>query len=355
MGLSTYRRHNPKKCKLTRRNEVRCKCPIWVSGTMADGRKVRKTLKDRDWTRAQTTIRKWEVDGVNPRPSSTTMEEWRDKYIDDAVSRGLSEATLRLYRLLFKQLIQWASDKGYKYVNDIDLNALTAFRVTWKNNALSSQKKLERLRGIYKFAVPRKIATENFAEHLKPPKVETEPTLPFSKSEMDRILKAADRPEMAPRVKAFILTMRYSGLRISDVATLGTARLAGNKLKLYQAKTKEYVYVPLPAHVADTLRAVPTKNDYFFWTGDSKVTSATGWWRAKIAEVFKAAKIEDGHTHRFRDTFAVSCLERGVSIDSVSRLLGHSNIAVTQKHYNPWVKTRQDALDREMEKVIDLD
>jgi hypothetical protein len=67
---------------------------------------------------------------------------------------------------------------------------------------------------------------------------------------MDRILKAAEKPGMEPWVKAFILTMRHSGLRISDVATLATARLTGNKL--YQTKTKEYVYVPLPAHVAET-------------------------------------------------------------------------------------------------------
>jgi len=28
---------------------------------------------------------------------------------------------------------------------------------------------------------------------------------------------------------------------------------------------------------------------------------------------------------------------------------GHQSIRVTQKHYNPWVKTRQDALDRAVE------
>jgi hypothetical protein len=36
--------------------------------------------------------------------------------------------------LPFKQLIQFVEDKGYKYVGDIDLDALTAFRVSWKTN-----------------------------------------------------------------------------------------------------------------------------------------------------------------------------------------------------------------------------
>jgi hypothetical protein len=32
-------------------------------------------------------------------------------------------------------------------------------------------------------------------------------------------------------------------------------------------------------------------------------------------------------------------------------MLGHQDIRITQKHYSPWVKTRQDALDRELIRV----
>jgi len=34
------------------------------------------------------------------------------------------------------------------------------------------------------------------------------------------------------------------------------------------------------------------------------------------------------------------------SIETVSILLGHQSSKVTEKHYNPWVKTRQEALDK---------
>jgi integrase/recombinase XerD len=84
---------------------------------------------------------------------------------------------------------------------------------------------------------------------------------------------------------------------------------------------------------------------YFFWTGDSKLETVTGFWRECISEVLTLAKVS-GHSHRFRDTFAVSLLEGGASIETVSILLGHQSVRVTEKHYNPWVKSRQDALDR---------
>lgn len=76
--------------------------------------------------------------------------------------------------------------------------------------------------------------------------------------------------------------------------------------------------------------------------------AAVSNWRKRIADVFEEAGIKDGHTRRFRDTFAVALLKRGFSLENVSRLLGHTSIKITEKHYNPWVKSRQDTLDADI-------
>jgi integrase len=111
--------------------------------------------------------------------------------------------------------------------------------------------------------------------------------------------------------------------------------------------------VPIPDTVGKALRAVPRKNpQYFFWSGHSKVQAAASVWRKRIAKVFEDAKIKDGYPHRFRDTFAVGLLEKGVSLETVSVLLGHQSIKITQRHYSPWVKTRQEALEREVFRAL---
>jgi integrase len=46
----------------------------------------------------------------------------------------------------------------------------------------------------------------------------------------------------------------------------------------------------------------------------------------------------------FRDTFAVELLLAGVPIDQVSLLLGHSSVKITERHYAPFCKARQDQL-----------
>ena len=69
-------------------------------------------------------------------------------------------------------------------------------------------------------------------------------------------------------------------------------------------------------------------------------------------EGLQLAGVSEGHSHRLRDTFAVRMLDAGLSIENVSALLGHASTKVTEKHYSPWVKTQQDALDREVLRVL---
>lgn len=71
-------------------------------------------------------------------------------------------------------------------------------------------------------------------------------------------------------------------------------------------------------------------------------------WEKTFQTVFEKAQISDGHIHRFRDTFAVKLLEKGVSLETVSILLGHLSISITQKHYRPWVRSLQEKLEREV-------
>jgi integrase/recombinase XerD len=60
--------------------------------------------------------------------------------------------------------------------------------------------------------------------------------------------------------------------------------------------------------------------------------------------------VRDGHSHRFRDRFAVSLLEAGGSLENVSVLLGHSSVRITERHYKPWVKTLQKKLESDVRK-----
>jgi integrase len=56
----------------------------------------------------------------------------------------------------------------------------------------------------------------------------------------------------------------------------------------------------------------------------------------------------------FRDTFAVEMLLAGVPLEQVSMLLGHKSVKITEKHYAPWVKARQEQLAANVRKAWNL-
>jgi integrase/recombinase XerD len=120
---------------------------------------------------------------------------------------------------------------------------------------------------------------------------------------------------------------------------------------LYTQKTGVPVNCKLPPFVVEALQSAPRDNErYFFWTGEGKVETATGNWRRSLAKLFDLAGIQNGHPHRFRDTFAVELLLAGVPLERVSILLGHRSIRVTERHYAPWVRARQEQLEADLER-----
>ena len=112
------------------------------------------------------------------------------------------------------------------------------------------------------------------------------------------------------------------------------------------------VYIPLPDFVVDALDACPRKSEqYWFWTGVGSRDTLTGNWRRTFRRLCKIAGVQKGHPHRFRDTLAVELLLEGVPIERVSIVLGHSSVKVTERHYAPWVKSRQDQLEADLARV----
>jgi integrase len=143
-------------------------------------------------------------------------------------------------------------------------------------------------------------------------------------------------------------------LRIRDAAALDRNRVSDGKLFLYTAKTGNAVWCPLPPVGMEALNAIPA-GKYLFWTGASNPKSCVGDWQRSLRRLFKLAGVPAGHTHRYRDTFAVGLLLSGVSLERVSEVLGHQSGKVAEKHYAPWVRARQGQLEAGVRRTWETD
>lgn len=265
---------------------------------------------------------------------------------------------LKRYQLLFRRIEDFGERNGLRYLKELDLQVLDRFCAEWKEGPRSRLKKLERLHAFLRFCEKRKWIDTNPATELQAPKVPNRPTLPFTREEMLKILAGVDKYAKragvanAQRVRAFVLLLRYSGMRIGDAVQCGSGRLNGNKLFLYTQKTGVPVRCALPDFVIREIEAAPKSSEqFFFWTGKSKLHTAVGIWQQSLQTLFSLAGVQGGHAHRFRDTFAVELLLSGVPLERVSVLLGHQSIRVTERHYAPWTRSRQEQLEADLQRA----
>jgi integrase/recombinase XerD len=180
--------------------------------------------------------------------------------------------------------------------------------------------------------------------------------MPLSRIEVTAILNACDvyphKPNAA-RLRALVLLLRYSGLRIRDAVTLARDQIQNDKLFLYTAKTGTPVYCPLPPVAVSALNSISSAERYSFWTGHSKPKSVVGNWQRALRKLFILAGVPSAHAHRFRDTFSIELFQAGVPIERVSMLLGHQSVRVTEKHYNAWTRSRQEQAKADVRRAWD--
>ena len=361
--LTLYRRHKPTCSHFSEgRKHHHCKCAIWADGVLG-GKEIRRSMRTRDWTRANREVQKWEAaERVNERGAPVSLADAWESFLADLEARKVSPSTLGKYKLLKRQLAAYAESRGLSRVADFDLDSLSRFRATWKDGPRTAAKKLERLRAFFRYGTERRWTETNPAALLRPPKVSLRPTMPLEHGEFVKILAECEKRENevqshgkrnAQRLTTLVLVMRYSGMRIGDAVALSADRLQKGKLFLYTQKTGVPVYTVLPEFVVKALEATPRVTEkLYFWTGEGKLETAVKDWQGRLKEIFENAGVSKGPSnavaHRFRDTFAVGLLQAGVPIERVSILLGHQSVRITEKHYNPWVRSRQEQLEADV-------
>lgn len=376
--LTLYRRHT-EDCghRADGRRYNRCKCPIWVQGSLLD-EVIRESMATRNWSQAAQTILEWQTAGTRKRPEPPTPEQQPQApkiitiaeacaaFEREMIAQKLRESSQKKYKMMLRQLKAFAVEKGLATITELDYDATEAFRQMWNDCAASSAgKRLERLRTFQRYCVSHGWLPENFAKKLKRPQAKPQPTLPYTLQELKRLLNACDalavqRPKHGraklQRLRVLMLLMRYSGLRIGDACALAADKIDGQRLFLYTAKTGTPVFTKLPQFLIDELDRCPRLSpNYFFWTGNGTKEALEENYRRVFREIAVLAKVTSAHPHRFRDTFAVELLQADIPIEQVSILLGHSSVKVTEKHYAPWVRARQQRLEENLERALKRD
>jgi hypothetical protein len=292
MPLNLYRRHYriAGKCigghpadshsyepEELRRSWKKCHCPIYADGTLGGFFKRRNTKKT-SWAEAKAVVADWETRNAwdsapDPGPPavvpnqqpvdiptrpSITLHFATDAYLANREGRNIAPATLRKYKTFVKQLHEFAATKGYVMLEQLGITDMDEFYSSWNDGIRAKAKKLERLKGFFKFCAKRKWIAENPTSDLDAPVGSGKPAnrMPLTDPELVRIYEVCDSlPDMnwknqlgdgvwgGDDVKTMIMLLCWTGLRISDAVLFDMSRVTphpdgGANIFLRMHKTK---------------------------------------------------------------------------------------------------------------------
>ena len=361
--LTIWRRHT-KSCPYRNRGRdvLKCNCPLWADGYIGGKRVLRQSLKTRDMARA----RKHAVSLESPDAQTfKPVGDAIDGFLEHCESEALKISTVRRYRNTLNRLRPFCEARRIDAMAELTADHLDAFRAGRALKPITSSKELELLRQFCGFCSDRKWCPENVARRIKPPRnIKPNDVEPFSTAEVNAIIRACDVMGRGPyerlRARAMILALRYTALRMGDVALLSRDRLSREsgrwRIFLRTEKSGKPVFLPIPAELKEALDNLPlprgacADSRYYFWNGVSSELSMKSIVERSLAAVFRLSTVPRAHAHRFRHTLATELLGNGASFEDVADILGNSPVIV-RKHYAKWSPARQNRIDDLMERV----
>jgi site-specific recombinase XerD len=326
---------------------LNCKCSLGVDGTLK-GRRYRRSLNTRSLDKAYRKLAAIErPDYREPKPIQDAIEAFKSSKED------VGHGTKRNHRRALDNFLRIAKSAGITKLDDVEIETVDLFRTKRPISAMTWIKELAILRNFFGFCVSRKWMSSNPAKEVKPPTVKPKPKEPYTQEEVVRILSACDQLGRGPyersRARAMVLLLRYTGLRISDVATLARDRVRNRRIYLHTMKNGKPIFLPIPPVLCDVLDALPEpkgtngQSKYLFWSGNGTARAFIRGVTRTLARVFQLSEVEAAHAHRFRHTLATALLEKGWTTEDVANVLG-STPEIIRKHYAQWTVQRQERI-----------
>ena len=279
----------------------------------------------------------------------TAFPEWRlDEFIGALTSA--SENTRIAYRADVEQFAEWAAELGTKKpeaVTRADVKQYLAHLTREGRAKRTIARKLAALRRYFAWVV------RNAGSSRRKP---TNPTVgvrsPNGEGRLPRILgpdqldalltgsqlEGDDEPWRLARDTAVVELLYGSGLRVSELCTLTLASvdLNASAATVWGKGSKER-RVPLSPPCVAAIRSWIEVRDEL--ASDASVRSAlfvngrgNRLTPRDVRRILDRRAIDPTHPHALRHTFATHLLDNGADLRAVQELLGHANVATTQRY-----------------------
>ncbi len=305
------------------------------------------------------------VVGESKEQAESAMAVHRKRLIDEKFGLASPITDLRFddlaedyFKKVSKQKRSWRRDRlsldhlkrafRGKMVSEITSKGVEEYKEKRLKDVSKStiNREIALLSNLFTTAVTWKHATSNpvkgVARYEEPDPVER----PLTTDEEARLLDAASR-----RLKPILVLLINTGLRRNELLSLrwNNADLVKSQLIIPKTncKRKQLRMVPLNSIALKTVQALPRSHEYVFYN------KRTGTYVRDIRTAFQAACEKAGikglRLHDLRHTFATRLRDKGESLTTIMKLMGHSKYETTLRYAHVLEKSQHEAVEKLVE------
>jgi site-specific recombinase XerD len=294
------------------------------------GRLYRESLKTKDRTTAKYLQAKHDQGSAEGRAPIlnaeilSVLEEYRIAYEHHKTHRTHIEDQARIKHFITWSKIHKISDVREKTLQDyFNYRINTDTKDYQKLGPNTINRIMASIKTFLNFAVRRHYLPENPIRSIKRYRLPVNPPRFLNKDEITEVLKKAKKTDLYPCVA----TATYTGMRRAELFSLEWLDIDFEKDVItvsnkegFTTKSKRFRSIPLHPTLKSILGPYRLKEGRCFDQTNQRRT---------FRRIMRQAKLKDIGWHSLRHTFASQLVMAGVDIVTVSKLLGHSNIATT--------------------------
>ena len=265
-------------------------------------------------------------------------------FVEDLQTKGRSESTVIAYSKDIEQLLNFFSKEGVDTLENVKTEDLEKYKQNLQDNNYtpkSISRKINSTRTFFRYLLENSQIADNPSEKLAHPKFETKPPRVLTEMEY-RALRDVSRVDV--RLYSIVEILLQTGIRIGELAGLTLDDLRQSKdgkidfLYVKAAGSHPARKVPLNKSakkaVDEYLQVRPeTEDDTLFVTKNGRPLLVRNI-RTAIDKAFEKAGIKNAKVNDLRNTFIAHHLSNGVSLVTVSKLVGHKRLSTTEKYLN---------------------
>ena len=266
-----------------------------------------------------------------------------------------SQETIRGYRVELGYFNNFLTVKHNcpVYVEDIKLKDIEDYLLYEKERGISSgsrSRSVYILRSFYNYCVKKDIYPKNIASLLEPVKVKQKEREFITEEEFEELAATIKHPV----IRTVVQTMFYTGGRISETINLKLedVDLENKILHIIDGKGGKDRNIPINeklhailTNYLKNIRDVEIELGYFFAIRTTGRVSASYINRLIKDATHQLGWEKDVSAHVLRHSFGTNLLEKGASVVSIQKLLGHSSLKVTSRYLHQDIDKLSEAVN----------